>query len=129
MPFTFTHSVSNAAHRGLGVARLLFGFSRDHYIIKRRQAGLDLKIKLKDQQTPVLCPLCGFALAYLELNDQWLMESCSAIGFKDAQRTNPAFERWTGNLAGGDSARSKTLLQSEQTDEPTFSEKSYTSPR
>jgi hypothetical protein len=123
MPFTLSESVGNAAHRAIGLWRVLRGLRRDHFISKGKQSGLPLKPLLRLGGQPVYCQLCGFYCGSIELNEQWLMESCSASGFKELAN-KASFAEWLARLSASEagpksSAESANLSPS--------AERSYTS--
>jgi hypothetical protein len=100
MPFTIFESVSNAAHRSLALVRIIGSFDVQHHIAKKNKAGLKLEAVLDKSGKPRTCQLCGFALATLELNEQWSMQSCSATGFKQIGK-GPGFKAWLSRLSPG----------------------------
>ncbi|PWU00688.1 MAG: hypothetical protein C5B53_03750 [Candidatus Melainabacteria bacterium] len=100
MAFSISESVSNAAHRSLALTRIIGRLDIQHHISKKNKAGLGLKAVFDKSGKPRTCQLCGFALATLELNEQWLMQSCSATGFKETGK-QPGFAAWLRRLSEG----------------------------
>jgi hypothetical protein len=124
MPFNCLESVSNAAHRALALLRIVLRLSPEHFIAVKSKAGLNLKTVADANGRPRLCQLCGFALAQCQLNEQWLMEACSAAGFKET-RNQPAFADWLARLS--DDKVSKLKLKNDQASDMSYlAEKSYT---
>jgi hypothetical protein len=124
MPFNCLETVSNTAHRGLTLLRIGFGLNPEHFIAILRQAGLDLQTAKDANGRTRLCQLCGFALAYCQLNEQWSMEACSATGFKEI-KNQPAFADWLKRLSEGGSAESGLKIE-EHGDLSQLPERSYT---
>jgi hypothetical protein len=55
-------------------------------------------IVLKDNYDKyILCPVCGFAMANLELKDAWSARACSATGFKNILN-NQIFDKWLAEI-------------------------------
>jgi hypothetical protein len=99
MPFNIPDSVTNAAHRSLALIRIVGRLNVQHYIAEKNKAGLHIKPLLDKDSKPRTCHLCGFALATLDFNEEWQMQSCSATGFK--QITQPGFAAWLNRLSQG----------------------------
>lgn len=99
MPFHIVESVTNAAHRSLALIRVIGRLDVQHYIAEKNKAGLQVKPLMDKGNKLRKCHLCGFALATLDFNDQWSMQSCSATGFKEIKQ--PGFAAWLNRLSQG----------------------------
>jgi hypothetical protein len=113
MPFLISASVSNAAHRGLGLVRILANVDRQHFIAVKNKAGLNVKAVLGKNGEPRTCEHCGFALATLQLSEQWLMQSCSATGFKEVTK-QARFSVWFKRLSRGQGGKSQREVKAKQ---------------
>jgi hypothetical protein len=108
MPFLPSQSLSNAFHRGLAAPKILFRLAPDYFINRHRKRGVDLVPALGSDQKLVLCHLCGFALARLQLSEGWLMEACSATGFRRVANDR-AFAQWVKGL--GACQKEETIIE------------------
>ncbi len=77
MAFTIPLTFDWLGHRLLAARRILFRQSPLYFIDKNPVLA---QIKNQDN-TYILCPICGFSMAELALKEGWSVRACSAIGF------------------------------------------------
>ena len=63
-----------------------------------RKIPQGLSLVLDDSGKPTRCKSCGYAQARLELPGGWVMEACSAAGFRHIPG-NQKFRDWAAGLA------------------------------
>ncbi len=95
MPFLPKQLLSNVGHRSWRLAKIFLGWKKDHFVKLYEKQAAKPNIELNTDKGGT-CPLCGFALAYIE-SDGWLMETCSATGLKLFE-DSPALWQWFSSL-------------------------------
>src|ERR1700722_14568421 len=95
MPFMLPSSIDWFKHRLSAVSRLLQQRQADYFLDYYKSIKLTA---FKDTIGATLtCPICGFFMAELILEQGWSVRACSAVGFKQII-DNPEFSHWFKNL-------------------------------
>lgn len=97
MAFSVRETLGGLRHIVLRLERRLFAKPADIFIRRFVDRGVPLSIAKDAQGQPMVCSICGYAIAQLELPNEWTGETCSAIGL-DSLIGNPRFFRWTQAL-------------------------------
>lgn len=98
MAFLPAQLLTSAAHRGLGLVRIVLRLDADLYIKRWQKRNARVRSLFRNNQKLACCPICGFAIAEFEFNDTWLVETCSASGLEPIVN-NPTLSEW-GWLCG-----------------------------
>jgi len=89
MPFTLSLTFDWLRHRLVAAKGALYGRKSDYFV----KDTVNLTTLTKPDGTPLLCPICGFAMAELMLSQGWSVKACSANGFKNIIG-NAEFDSW-----------------------------------
>ncbi|GEM_PF-3475783 len=104
MPFNFKETVGGLNHLRLGLARRLLRQPGDRFLKHLgRPGGQPLCVPSNPDGSPLVCPICGFAVARLELAGGWTLETCSATGLRPVLRACNLGD-WVGRLPAGQEA-------------------------
>jgi hypothetical protein len=93
MAFTIPLTFNWLKHRLFAARRILCQQSPVYFVDKNPALT---QIKNQDN-TYILCPICGFSMAELSLADGWSARTCSAIGF-DEIIGNPSVYEWLNEV-------------------------------
>lgn len=95
MPFALPSTYGWLKHRLLAARRMFYRLKSNYFIEQYKNSQL---IPLTDKaDSPLLCPICGFSMAELVLNQGWSVRACSATGFQDILANN-SIGLWQINL-------------------------------
>jgi hypothetical protein len=103
MPFAFSELFDLALHwqRGL-IARRLKRLPSDYFISQYKKSGLILNTVQQSDKQPIVCRICGFAIASLALSEGWLLETCSQYGLSglvdNSGSKSRSFDKWVRQL-------------------------------
>ncbi len=86
MPFTLPSIMSWLKHRVLGFQRILSRMQSNHFLA--RNANLTQLMDLDGEA--LFCPICGFSMAELLLEQGWSAWGCSATALKADFKLNAA---------------------------------------
>lgn len=100
MAFTIPLTFDWLKHRLLAVARILY-CQNILYFINKNPALTQIK---NEDNTYILCPICGFSMAELALTDGWSVRACSATGFNQII-DNPNVDQWLTTLNNKEPAK------------------------
>lgn len=108
MPFNLRETIFGSRHFCLGICRRLSKRSAMFYLDRLRKSGLSLNLS-QSEKNIAICNICGYAIAEVQLEENWIMQACSATGFKTILKT-ARFNSWFTGL----SAREPTAIGDHQ---------------
>jgi len=95
--FNVRETKSGFRHLMLNCTRKFFRRADTWFIKEYEDSGLRPQRFADDNGKPAICSICGYAMIRLELNNGWLMDTCSAMPVVTGLQTQE-FGIWANSL-------------------------------
>jgi hypothetical protein len=95
--FTRAEAASYLKHLTFRWQRVFWRKPQDFYLQKFSCPNFDWQVFRDHRSQAARCPVCGFAMVRVYLDNGWTLDLCSAM--PALQLANPLFARWQAGLA------------------------------